>query len=229
VAPGVGYTWTLDEDFGIPGYSVPSLLVLHGGAGYRMFLTNQADQGSIYAARSEDGLTWTVDPVAILRPEDFDLQCGDVLLDVSQVYLADGTYRLLIEGHDLPSQDTTICSAWSADGVTWTIEEGIAGIRHHGRVCPVPCFSSSHCSVFTALRTSRGAPQGLTTARSTRPEQRGPSNEPALVQMGHLLGRWRTGPVDHLGWGQVGVMATRACGPRLRGPRNGLGAPADVR
>jgi len=35
-------------------------------------------------------------------------------------------------------------------------------------------------SAPTPRRASRGAPQGLTAARSTRPEERRPSKEPAL-------------------------------------------------
>lgn len=122
---GSGYTWNLDEDFHLPGYTVPSLLVLHGGAGYRMFLTSQLDRGSIYLARSADGLSWTVDPVAILRPDDFAGACGPELLDVSQVYLPDGSYRLLVEGYDQPRNVSTLCSAWSADGDSWAAEEGV--------------------------------------------------------------------------------------------------------
>jgi len=114
--------WEVDTDFWLPGYSVGHLLVLHDGT-YRMTLTGNEQKK--YLARSTDGLEWTIDPKPFLDISSYTSEA--VQMDLAELYLPDGRYRLMIIGMTGMGEESAsfILSAISEDGDHWDLEEGI--------------------------------------------------------------------------------------------------------
>jgi hypothetical protein len=138
-----GLAFEFDEGFFLDRGSVPNFVVLHEGAGYQMLYTRGDQWGTRWLATSTDGLTWEEAKEPLIPTNWFPKECTYFATDSSELYLDDGAYRLLVEGYD-PGQDRySHCSAWSADGETWTPE---------GEVYEIPPEDEGGASVWTSLR-----------------------------------------------------------------------------
>lgn len=131
-----GVVWTKDAapaiDFNprgpAKGALTPNVVALPGG-GYRMYYTSFAPgvteddhDGHILSASSPDCSSWTPDPgvrIDLHAPHaTLRTLCPDV------VPMPGGGYRMYYEARS-PDAPTVILSATSADGLDWTLEDGV--------------------------------------------------------------------------------------------------------
>lgn len=139
-----GWEWEIDPDFLISGASVPNPVVLHEGAGYLMLLTQGSQWGVRYVARSSDGIDWTIDKEPLIPEAFFGLECNYFSTDSSEIYLDDGSYRLIVEGLSQEDGSYTHCSARSEDGERWEPEH---------EVYEIPKQDNGTSSVWSTLRS----------------------------------------------------------------------------
>lgn len=131
-----GLSWKEDSDYLIAGHTVPTVMALHGGKGYRMFTTGP-ERGKIHVHESSDGLNWTLQDKPLFRPGSLPAECGEMPLDVAVAYLPDGRYRLFVEGWvsmnalgpppgegDPGPAPMRLCTFTSMDAETWLHERG---------------------------------------------------------------------------------------------------------
>ena len=135
---GRGLAWRQDPDFLLTGHTVPTVLILHEGAGYRLY-TSGPERGNIRVHKSEDGLNWRLEPGPVFARGQLPQGCGQMVLDVSFTYLPGSRYRMVSEGWNAPGglagevEDgadlISLCSWTSADGDNWEWEEGFTPLE----------------------------------------------------------------------------------------------------
>ena len=143
-----GLVWQEDNDFLIADHTVPTLMVLHGGGGYRLFSTGK-ERGTIQVHESIDGLNWTARKEPLFRPGSLPEGCGEMPLDVAVAYLPDGRYRLFVEAWssanglgpkpgegDPGPAPMKLCTFTSFDAETWLHERGHWVIATNDNIWP---------------------------------------------------------------------------------------------
>ena len=140
IDPSPDARWPADSGrTGLCGAVTPRVLALQGG-GYRMYYTQilprwgcpqgANDYGNatsrILSATSSDGVTWIPEPGVRLSPQEGG--AGDFRVVSAEVVPTDdssGRLRMYYECFDGPqSQQNSIRSAVSNDGLVWTVEMG---------------------------------------------------------------------------------------------------------
>lgn len=119
-----GLSWAMDESFSIDDASVPSILVLHEGGGYRMFLTFHDQHGRIAMLHSDDALEWGDRVDEVLHTDLLDIE-GGLLTDAAPIYLDDGSYRVFAEAYDSGNNETEVRAVRTRDGETFQYEKGV--------------------------------------------------------------------------------------------------------
>lgn len=139
-----GLRWEVDPDFFIDDGSVPNFVTLHEGGGYLLLYSHVSTWGSRWLATSADGLEWTIADSAAIPQSWFPPECAQWATDSSEMYLDDGSYRLIVEGFDQANGLYSHCSAHSTDGSTWYAES---------ETYPIPAEDNGSSSVWSTLRS----------------------------------------------------------------------------
>lgn len=121
-----GDTFAVEDGFRVDGQH-PALVDLGGGNLRMYYVSNDpADEGAILSATSTDGLTWTPEDGVRLRhgrPRALD---SDGLIHLNVVSLPGGGYRMYYDAVGPGDVNWRgIVSATSADGLTWTKDDGV--------------------------------------------------------------------------------------------------------
>lgn len=105
--------WTKEEGIRVSDGVSSCTLLLENGA-YRMYYTGM---GGILSAYSEDGITWTKESWARVKPPG-----GNPAI----IKLDNGNYRMIYDEREGEPPNATVwfVSAISTDGLTWTKEQG---------------------------------------------------------------------------------------------------------